>query len=92
MEVKKYFIQSWTDVLTPKLKTVVDLGGCFRYNGLNKARVVMTAQEFRSLMIEKIRAFDKWAYKDQLDNPQDYNNVQLGDWWSMFVNYVENDL
>lgn len=55
-------------------------------------RGIMNAQEFRSFLIEKARSFDRWAYKDQMDNPQDYANAQLGDWWQQFITFVENDI
>lgn len=50
----------------------------------------MNAQEFRTHMIERIRAFDKWAYKDQLDNPEEYAEMDCPGWWKLFQDFVEN--
>jgi hypothetical protein len=52
----------------------------------------VNAEEFRSDMMVRIRAFDRWTYKDQLSNPEDYANMQLGDWWQMFITFVEDDM
>ena len=49
----------------------------------------MTAEEFRSEMIIRIRGFDSWAYKDQLQNPADYSNFEFSDWFDMFNDYME---
>jgi hypothetical protein len=49
----------------------------------------MTAEEFRSEMIVRVRAFDKWAYKDQLSSPADYEGYEFGDWFDLFDNFMK---
>lgn len=51
----------------------------------------MTAQEFRSEMILKIRSFDDFAYKDQLANPADYTDYGFQEWFELFEEFMQND-
>jgi len=51
----------------------------------------MTAQEFRTEMINKIRAFDAWAYKDQLANPSEYEDYEFQEWFELFEGWLQND-
>lgn len=51
----------------------------------------MDAGEFRSWLIEKTRSFDRWVYKDSMDNPADYENASLEDFWQQFITFVENE-
>lgn len=47
----------------------------------------MDAQQFRAEMILRVRRFDSWAYKDQLENPSEYENYTFDDWFSLFSEY-----
>lgn len=93
MKVKSYFTWSWIGSSLAQLKTSLDFDGCFAYNGFNKEReyMAMTAQQFRSEMILKIRQFDSWSYKDQLASPADYKDYEFSDWFDLFTNYMENE-
>lgn len=51
----------------------------------------MSAEEFRSAMIQKVRAFDSWAYKDQLANPAEYVDYSFDDWMDLFSEHMKND-
>lgn len=51
----------------------------------------MEILDFRTLMLQKIRAFDSWAWKDARENPQDYEDMQFWDWFNMFKTFVENE-
>jgi len=68
----------------------VDFDGSIAYNGLMNRETHITAQEFRSDMITLIRAFDNWAYKDQLANPSDYDQYTFNDWLELFETFLEN--
>lgn len=47
----------------------------------------MTAEEFRSEMILRVRAFDKWAYKDELENSAEYEGYSFDQWFDLFTSY-----
>jgi len=49
----------------------------------------MSAEEFRTEMIVRVRAFDKWAYKDQLSSPGDYEGYSFDDWFALFQDFME---
>jgi hypothetical protein len=51
----------------------------------------MTAQEFRSEMIERIRAFDRWAYKDQIVSPEDYSDYEFQEWFELFEDWLSGN-
>lgn len=51
----------------------------------------MNSLDFRSALLEKLRAFDSWAWKDSRDNPQDYEGMDFWAWFDMFKTYLEND-
>lgn len=48
----------------------------------------MNSFDFREDMIKKVRAFEKWAYKDQQENPEDYENISFDEWFRRFEEYV----
>lgn len=53
----------------------------------------MTSDEFRSAMIVNIRAFDKWAWKDQFDNPEFWDEqYEMEDWLKLFNTFMEGKL
>jgi hypothetical protein len=51
----------------------------------------MTSQEFRTEMITKIRAFDSWAYKDELLDPTSYVDYGFQEWFELFESWMQND-
>lgn len=51
----------------------------------------MDSQDFRMFMIQKLRAFESWAWKDAMENPHDYKNYVFSDWYKMFQTYVEEN-
>lgn len=51
----------------------------------------MEVSDFRSFMMEKIREFDRWAWVDARDNPEDYVEYQKIDWWNTFLEFMENE-
>ena len=51
----------------------------------------MKSQEFRSYMIDRIREFDKWAWKDEADSPEDYENMTKELWFELFMGFNGND-
>lgn len=51
----------------------------------------MRLEDFRSLMINNVREFDKWAWKDQMENPQDWEETMTEqDWLNMFNTFIED--
>lgn len=52
---------------------------------------MMTSQEFRTEMINKIRAFDAWAYKDELADPECYRDYEFQEWFELFDQWMQND-
>jgi len=51
----------------------------------------MDSFDFRRIMIEKIRAFEVYAWKDSNENPQDYEDMTFDRWMELFKEYSEND-
>ncbi len=47
----------------------------------------MTAEEFRSEMIVRVRAFDKWAFRDEMDNPAEYAGYTFEQWFTLFQDF-----
>ena len=51
----------------------------------------MKSMDFRQQMLVKLRAFEGWAWKDELENPDDWKNMDFKSWVKMFNEYLEND-
>jgi hypothetical protein len=51
----------------------------------------MNAQEFRTFLINKVREFDRFAWKDSLENPSEYAKYQQQDWWHMFMEFMSDE-
>lgn len=51
----------------------------------------MNSQDFRSFIIRKIRAFESWAWRDSMDNPEDWNDLDEAAWIKLFEEYLNND-
>jgi hypothetical protein len=50
----------------------------------------MEVGDFRSKMLASVRAFDAFAWKDALTNPEDYAGYEFANWFEMFKDFVEN--
>ncbi len=51
----------------------------------------MNAFDFRAEMIEKIRAFENWAWRDEIQNPEEWISMGFQEWFEMFENWMQND-
>ncbi len=53
----------------------------------------MNTFDFRAEMMERIRAFESWAWKDSLENPDewDFDSMSFQEWMEMFDNWMQND-
>lgn len=52
----------------------------------------MNSFDFRTTMMEKIRAFEKWAWQDSLENPWEWGHeMTYEDWTDLFHIWVKND-
>ena len=51
----------------------------------------MDSQDFRKFMIDTLRGFENWAWKDSMENPADYKDFTISDWYKMFTDYMENN-
>lgn len=51
----------------------------------------MPPEEFRSTMIEKIRAFDQWLYKDAMSNPADYQHYGFQEYFELFEEWLRDE-
>jgi hypothetical protein len=52
----------------------------------------MNSQEFRMFLIDRLRDFEKWAWRDSTENPGDYKDFTVQDWYTMFLEYMENEI
>jgi len=52
----------------------------------------MDSFEFRRIMIEKIRAFESYAWKDSNENPDDYQGLDFDGWLQLFNEYAETEV
>jgi hypothetical protein len=90
-EVKTYFIHSRIQLLPAVLNLDLDSHAHLRYNGSTRTRNNVNSFDFRKIMIEKIRAFETWAWRDSNDNPEDYANMDFASWSALFAEYLENN-
>lgn len=51
----------------------------------------MRPEAFRPEMIEKIRAFDIWLYKDAMTNPAAYEGYTFQEYFELFQEWLQND-
>lgn len=84
---------SWTTTSLAQSKTGLDTYGCFEYNRASKEQGTdVKSQDFRKFMIDKIRSFENWAWKDAIENPEDWGDYDLEEWFGLFRDYIEEDL
>jgi hypothetical protein len=50
----------------------------------------MDSLEFRQKMINSLRAFEYWAWKDCCEHPEDWNDPTFEEWQIMFNDYLGN--
>jgi len=51
----------------------------------------MDSLQFRSYITTKLRAFESWAWKDFRANPEDWEEMDLAAWRSMFNDYLDGE-
>lgn len=53
----------------------------------------MNSFDFRSIMMERLRAFEKWAWLDSTENPNewDFQSMEFQEWMEMFDNWLQGD-
>ena len=44
--------------------------------------------DFRTHMIEQVRAFDKWAWQDMRENADDWQPKTKQEWLDMFQEFI----
>ena len=52
----------------------------------------MNSFDFRANMMESLRAFDAWAWKDIMENPDewDLDSMEFQEWFEMFDSYLQD--
>ncbi len=51
----------------------------------------MTSIDFRSLLIQEVREFENWVWKDSRENPDDYQDMTYEKWYDLFNGYRESN-
>jgi hypothetical protein len=82
-----------TPYILGPVKKRLDSYPIFRYNGINESEnTCMKQEEFRTFMMQNLREFDSWAWKDRMKNPGDWNDLDTKEsWLDMFVTYIGVD-
>lgn len=85
---------SWSTISLAVLKTALDFHVSFAYNGDNKEQGTdVKSQDFRTFIIDQIRAFEAWAWKDGMENPEDWEKViSTKQWMDLFLDYIDGDV
>lgn len=53
----------------------------------------MNADEFRTFMMEHVRGFHNWSWRDAIQNPDDWKpDMTASEWLAMFFDYVSGDI
>jgi hypothetical protein len=93
MEVNTYFIRSWRTISIARLKIGLDFTAHSSYNEfITEQGIDMKPEDFRKFMIDSVRAFDKWAWVDMQQNPEDWNTMTKEDLFQMFHDFIKDDL
>lgn len=52
----------------------------------------MDSQDFRAWIISSVRAFDAWAWKDKLENPDGWaKETTKEEWLKLFKEWISDD-
>lgn len=52
----------------------------------------MAPSAFRTLLMDRVRAFDKFAHQDMQENPEDYASYTQNDWEELWQEYSKEVL